>query len=368
MSTEDTVMTSEASTPSPDTTSGASSAPEVTSSPADTSAEPQPSQPGDQTASPPAAPADTKETLLDAVKKVLEPKADNPGGEAAAAQGKEGTDPNTATPPTDAELEDEPPEEELKGMAAKTRRRVQALLKQRSDLRGQLDALKTPADRWNHFDGFLRQNKLAAEDVNMLLGIGASLRRNDHASFLKGVMPYVTLAQEALGLVVAKDFQPRIEAGEMSEAVAKQMTAERLKNLRLQNEADFAEKNRQTEAQQRQAADTARSLETAINNWEAGIKAQDPDYDRKATMVMRASEALILRRGRPNNVQAAVALAKAAYDEVNADIRRMAPAPRPTAPAPAAAARSTMNGASHEPKSMREAAEMALQRMRERAN
>jgi hypothetical protein len=61
--------------------------------------------------------------------------------------------------------------------------------------------------------GYLREHQLAPDDVNMLLGVGASLRRGDFQGFLNGVMPYVQAAQEALGLRLPPDLPSTVEDG-----------------------------------------------------------------------------------------------------------------------------------------------------------
>jgi hypothetical protein len=106
----------------------------------------------------------------------------------------------------------------------------------------------------------------------------------------------------------------------------------------------------------------ANAVQAAVTTWETETKGRDPDYALKAPAVLRISQALIAEQGRPKTAEAAVAMAKAAYEEAGRMFAAVRPAPRPTASVPSGAR--AVNGARAEPTTMMEAAIRGLERSR----
>lgn len=347
------VASSTEGAPAPTDTSIASPATADTQAPADT---------GDNTASPPDAPVSDRDALLQVVKDVVKADPKNPskgeGDPAAPDTADPAKDPVTGADP----LETDPTEDELKGMHPRTQKRVGRLLAQRNEARATVATLQPNADRWQQFDGYLRKNDLAGEDVNLLLGIGAALRRGDFKAFRDGVMPYVDLANQALGDALPADLQAKVDAGEIAADAAKELSTTRFANARLQSEATARETAATATRQAEESNRTFHTVSTAVTEWEQGIKARDPDYDRKAKLVERFSIALVAEKGRPTTAAAAVKLAQDAYDEASRTYAAMRPAPVPTRPAPSSAAGPTT--ARREPTSLMEAAMQGLERSR----
>lgn len=323
------------------------------------------SSPGDNAASPPDAPVDDRAELLKVVRDVVEAKPKTPpqgeGTTAAPEPASPDPDPN-AQPPADP-LDTDPTEEELKALHPRSKARIEKLLSQRNGFRTELETLKPDADKWKQMHGYLTQHDLAAEDVNLLLGVGAALRRGDFKAFRDGVAPYLRLADEALGLALPDDLQAKVDAGELSQETAVQFSTTRFSNNRLQqtvqanNEA--AEAARQAEAEAR----VNQAVTQSVTSWEQGVQARDPDYAKKAPMVLRYSQALIAELGRPRTPEDAVALAQRAYAEVNATFAAARPAPVPTRRQPSGA--QAVNGTARpEPASMMEAVMRGLEAAR----
>lgn len=341
------------------------------STPVDTSADTQASAPTGETPASPAAPEtpqDDRAALLAIVQDAVKPKADpeNSGSEGEAA--KPGEDPKTDTDPNaQAEPETDPTDDELKALAPRTRKRIEKLLKQRGEARAEAETLKPAAALWQQFDGYLKQNDLAAEDVNLLLGVGATLRRGDFKGFLEGVMPYVTAARQHLGLDVTPDLQAKVDAGEMTLEAATELSIARMTNSRLEAQAK-QQTTEQQQAQQREAHQrTAASIKTAVETWESGVRSRDPDYAKKMATVNRVSQALIAQHGQPMTVEAAVELAQRAYDETNTMLKGMIPAPSPSRSTPKAIDTASNGNMRAQPGSLMEAATMALERYHARA-
>jgi len=317
-----------------------------------------------------------RDGLLAAVRKVVEtkpepgatPSSSDAGDQAqdqtsqdqAAATGKPGETPGAQTEPSQPDpTEADPTEAELKKLRPETRRRFERLLSQRNEARQTLESLQPEIAQHRQLQGYLQQHQLAPDDVNMLLGVGASLRRGDYQGFLDGVTPYVMAAQEALGLRVSQDLQKQVDEGLIDDATARELT--RTRHRAVQAEARLQDVNKTVTAdRQVQQVEKVRS---AVDVWEEGIRRRDPDYAHMQGAVRRYAQGLLQERGSPKSEQEAVALVQAAYDEVKATFAQARPAPRPTRPAPSSihVATGTPNA---EPRNMKEAVVAALANMR----
>ena len=365
-STSSVTDTSAGSTPAPADTSTPASQPAPS---ADTQA-PASQSSGDTPASTPDAPttepvyATDREGLLAAVKKVTDVAGKNsPQGEPAAKSEPAQPDPG-ATTSTQAAAEtptgDEPSEAELQAATPRTRARIKQLLEQRHAARTEVAALKADADVGRQINGYLTKNNISVKDANLGLAQMAALARGDHKAFLDGVMPYVELSRQALGLAVLPRLQPQVEAGEISDAAARELTRAELARARSDG---LLEQSRAAEAarQQQEVQDRAfHAAAGAITQWESEARSRDPDYAKKAPMVKRFAEGLIAQHGTPTSPDAARALAQRAYEEVNASLAAVRPLPAPTQIAPRGAGGIT--GATPEPRSAKEAGLIAARR------
>ena len=363
---------------------------EAPSSSVDTAAAPPPA-PADATASPSPSSGDTpdsqsspssgdsrqsdREGLLAAVKAVVSPSTDKPAVPSSDADPADGQAPapdqvaasgGQAPPAPDEPLDlnaPDPTPADLKKLRPETRKRFETLLAQRNEVRSQWEQVQPELTQHRQLQGYLSQHNLAAEDVNSLLAVGAALRAGNYQAFLEGVAPYVMAAQEATGLRVARDLQTQVDDGTISEEAAREMTRTRHRAVqaeqRLQEQTTIAT----TEATNRNVM----AIRHGVEQWETNIRTRDPDYPHKANAVRRFSQALLQERGTPQTMEQAVALVQAAYDEANAELRRLRPQPQPTRPAPSGI-HSSGNGAAPptaEPRSMMDAARRALAAMRQ---
>jgi hypothetical protein len=272
--------------------------------------------------------------------------------QAATGDGKPPPDATTPLP--------DPTEAELKKLRPETRKRFETLLSQRNELRQQWEAVVPELTQHRELQGYLQQHQLAPEDVNTLLGVGAALRRGDYQSFLQGVTPYVMAAQEALGLRISNDLQQQVNEGLIDERAAQELT--RTRHRAAQAEARLLDANRvATTAQQVQ---NVTGIRDAVDVWEQSIQRRDPDYAQMSGAVRRYAQGLLQERGVPQTQQQAVAMVQAAYDEVKATFARVQqPVLRPTRPTPSSIHVAT-GAPNSEPRSIKEAALMALANMR----
>jgi len=353
---------------SPTDSNAAASSPASETTTTTTETQPSSGETADPSPSRGDTPLSDRDGLLAAVRAVVKPQETPALSEDnAATQGQDtdtvgttGADPGTPT--TDANTtpttEADPTEAELRKLRPETRRRFERLLGQRDEARQALEQARPDLEQHRQLQGYLREHQLAPDDVNMLLGVGASLRRGEYQAFLNGVMPYVQAAQEALGLRFAPDLQQQVDDGLITEDTAREVTRTRFR-------ANQAEGRLQEETTARTQETQGRAIEAvrvAVATWEDGIKKTDPDYALKAVAVQRFSQALMQERGIPRTPADAVKLVQDAYADATAQFARVRPPPRPTRAAP-----SGINGVSHgatqEPKTMKEAALMALSNM-----
>lgn len=270
----------------------------------------------------------------------------------------DGTPAQTQQVVDDQNLPD-PTEAELAKLQPTTRKRFERLLAQRNQARRELETLRPELEKSRQLQGYLTQNQLAPDDVNLLLGVGASLRRGDYKAFLEGVTPYVMAAQEALGLRLPRDLQSQVDQGLVTAEVASEMTRTRWRAGEAEHRL-----NEQITANTRQNQQAVLTqVQSAVDSWEANIRTRDPDYPQKAVAVRRFAQALLQERGAPRSVQEAVGLVQSAYDEATRELMRVRPAPKATRAVPTGNQGSTVS-APRAPQTMKEAALAALAGMR----
>lgn len=315
-------------------------------------------------ASPSDARPDDHAALLGVVKQVTRPENSGSEGRSASQQGsavapQQATGAPQSAPPTADPLDIDPSAQELEGFAPPTRKRVERLLKQRNDARVEIERLKEPAGKWQQLYGYLTQHKLAAEDVNLLLGIGAHMRAGNWRAVRDGMAPYWQLANEALGDMLPQDLQARVSNGEITQDMAAEMSRIRHQNIRLNG----MQKASEQEANQVASQQNAQAVNNAVTAWEQQIIQRDPDYARKAGAVLRNSQALMSQHQGAMTPADAVRIAQQAYDEVNGWAGQWRPAQNtPIRPGPQGTR--AINGARPEPRNLMEAALLGLQRSR----
>ena len=243
-----------------------------------------------------------------------------------------------------------------------TKNKVNKLLKQRRELRREVEVLRPDANVGNRVSSFARENDLAPDDIVFGLNAMAAVRRGDYASFYKALAPYVRKAQEVLGLVLPDDLGGRVQGGHMSEQTARELAVTRFRQERAELEA--RENAERSSAQQIQYVQN--DVQRAVTTFEERLAANDPDYAAKADAIKRTAQALLHERGgKIGTVQDALEIVQAAHREVSNQYRRFAPAPRATSASP--------NGFSQQPnarpapKNMMEAALAGLENARRQA-
>jgi len=307
---------------------------------------------------------DSKETLLDAVLKVVPttPEADvldAPGDKSDTPQSqpkdedKADAEADEASDDT-SDDDDAPPE-----TTPAVRKKINKLLRQRRELRDEVSRLAPTAEIGNELQTFAATNDLSGDDIIRALHLTAAIRHGDYEGFYKAIGPYVRRAQEYLGIVLPDDLHARVEKGEMTFKSAAEFARTRYDSERVQAENQSVRAAHVATRVQSLQTDVQRTV-TAFEN---RLAASDPDYKAKADSVRRTAQAILFERGGTiNTVEDALAITREAYDEVNKQFRRLQPAPRATSQLPNGHGQTP--AARAQPKTLMEAALQGLQTSR----
>jgi len=340
------VVTSEPSAPAPAPDAPASAAPDRPAEPA-------------QSAS--ATQDEGKQTLLEAVLEAMPEKASRPDPDIVQLPGVTS---DAASEKPDQEKADESESPEDRALAKdeldprwseRTKTRFQRLLAER-------DSYRTDAEVAIGFRKFLADNGIDRPGLEVMLDITTALRRGDFQTFHAGIMPYVELAEQALGLRVAPDIQRDVQTGHMTSEAAARMTQERIQRQLAEGRAQDYERGQQQQVAQRQSAELRNALAGAVNQWEAQTAKTDPDFALKQRAAKDIVWSVLRESGQPATPQQAVLVAQEAYRRAGEHLRAAQPAPRATHAVPSSAHRS--NGAMAAPKTLMEAALQGLARSR----
>jgi hypothetical protein len=247
------------------------------------------------------------------------------------------------------------------------RTRITKLLEQRRELQSavaRLRALEPSAQAADSVTRYLRDNDIGRDDFLQGLQMMSDLRKGDFQRFYAGIVPYVKLAEEYLGISLPPDLQEQVRQGHMTTQAAQAFSRERMErvlhqnNLQRQQQA-FGQYAQATKAQvQRNALNAlANQVKNKVNAWEASIAQSDPDYAAKKTAVQEKMWAVVRERGVPKTPKHAVQIAQEALRRVNVDYQRWAPARRPTSRIPSSTGRTA--GVTPEPRNLLEAVQQA---------
>jgi len=251
--------------------------------------------------------------------------------------------------PVEAEMAEDPDETELAEYKPKTRKRIEKLL-------GERNVLRQEREQYAPFVEAMTNHDINQQDMSLLLGAGAALRKGDFDAFLAGVMPYVENAQAMVGQRLSPDLQDQVNQGYVSPEAARELAQRRASELHQQGEAQRTQERNQNQAVQEHAY----RVQASINDWEKSISQRDPDYSQKQDAVRRYAQALIQEKGMPQSAEQAVEYAETAYREVSELTKSVAPQRQPTRRTPSGVHSSNAQGAKTEPTSFLEAAMQGL--------
>lgn len=310
---------------------------------------------------------DDRSELLKIAQDAVKPKdetgdkePDEPEAKGGPAPAKPDEKPDAATQKVEDKDKDKLPEiteDEIKGYDRRSQKRIRQLIAEKKELAAKLSTLEPTATVGQEFQSFIETHKLSNEDTNLLLNVGAALKRGDFEAFLKGVMPYVQIAQEATGAKLPADLQAKVDEGMIDAELAREHARLRAAKDTLQGRVQESEQDRQA----REAQDFQVAVRAAVTDWEARIRQTDPDYAAKQGTVLQFSKAIAMDKGPPRTVAEAVKLAQDAYEEANKLFGTFKAPVQPTRPSPSSGSQ-VATSASPEPRNLMEAALAGLRK------
>jgi len=280
----------------------------------------------------------SKESLLDAVQKVVasteEPTVEGEKAKEAALkelkpeEGEKEEDDESNT-----ETESSATEEVPESVPAPIKKKLRKLQKEALKYKHEVENLKPSAEIGQQLQNYASSNNLSSEDVVFALDLAAMVSRNDYESFYKVISPLIRHAQEVTGVVLPQDLQGMVEQQQMTPQAAAEFARTRFERAQYENQARQMQQVQETQ----QVSQVKDNVQRSVSAFEQRLAAQDPDYKAKADAVRRAAQAMLFERGgRISNQHEALQIVQAAYNEVNAQYRRIKQPVRATAPTPGA--------------------------------
>lgn len=297
-------------------------------------------------------------SLIDSVKEALSDKEKSPGsGEqdladpvVPKAEGQK--------PEAQPAIDDEITEDELKTYGPKTQRRMRQLLGARTELRQQVESLKPKAERVESLDQFLQQNGMTAREHAVMLELGALLVR-DPFQARERLTPIIAKLDEIVGNVLPPELEERVSLGYLTREDARRLVKAERRETLTREQTEQQQREREQTEQRRQAEAQVAEAKRVGNEWEATVKAKDPDWPMKQQRFAEKLKIEVYEKGAPSSASAAVEMFNRIYDSVTKEITRFAPRRQEVRHVSADAASSRADA---EPKTALEAARLALAR------
>jgi hypothetical protein len=321
----------------------------------------------DVVASAESSPAETKGEdkgdMLAAVKAALKPEA-----EKTPDSGEQGSKPETTEAPAkEGEAEDDSgdlTEEELARLRPKTRKRIDNLLKDRSDRDTKIAEIEPKAAQFDKLVRFIDEADLTKDEVNKLFDVGKDLKQNPIRAY-EVLRPIMDQLEQIVGVRLPEDLQNAVRLGQITEAHAQELSSARGRSTVTQQQLERRDRQDQTRQERDKFEGRVNEVSGKVSEWERSQEKSDPDWKLKQPRIKDRIDLEILRR-RQNEptyfptAEEAISLSKKALEEVNAEFKKLAPARREIRPGhtDAAATRSTA-----QPKTALEAAKLAVAKM-----
>ena len=222
---------------------------------------------------------------------------------------------------------------------------------------------KTGADSFRQITEYMDQTGLTGGEVAEGFAIMGLLKSGETANLQKARDWFAERLQgldEHLGITLPADLREKVEDGLVDEDVAKELARTRAEKALLENRTELQRQSDDEARQKSEAQATVSQMAAAVQQWESGIKAKDPDYAaKKAELVETQVRSLIQQRGAPpRNADEALELVRTAYGKINEILKPLVAKPRPVTPSPTGMSAP----ASPAPASLRAAIDAALQR------
>lgn len=306
---------------------------------------------------------DDKGDMLSAVKAALKPKtektsdSDEPGSKseedpAAAAKkegAKEGTDPDDLS------------EEELAHLRPKTRKRIDNLLRDRTDRDRKIAEIAPKAEQFEKIVGFVEEAGLSKDEVNDGFAVMRDLKREPYKAYqrLKPIM--AQLANMFGEGDLPDDLRQDVATGRITEQRARELVNARSLTTLASTQATESARQEQQRREREARESTVQDVASAVTEWERSKEKSDPSWKLKQPRVMEIVKLEIFERQRTDpsyfpTKDEALRFSSDALARVEKELKAFVPRPRAITPTPDAG--STRSVA--KPTNAVEAAKLAL--------
>lgn len=191
---------------------------------------------------------------------------------------------------------------------------------------GKLKAAETDAQRYRNVETFIGEQGLTGDEAAELLQIGGLIKTNPVEAW-KRVLPTIQQLAIAAGEVLPADLRQRVQAGEVSQEVAMDLSRQRAANQSLTARQNWERES----SQQRQVVELQQQIGSTVNSWESERRARDPNFEAKLPAIEREVAWLQSKEGKPRSVEGVREQLQRAYTAVSASFA----APTPAAAKPA---------------------------------
>lgn len=291
--------------------------------------------------------AETKATLLDAVRDAVAPVEETPEDTLDSDDGIELE--SSSERPIDGDVEANAADDPHGDNKEENRRYDE--IPRFKQLREQRDTFKEGHEAYSNIRSFMDQSGLNDQEVAELYQLGALIKTDPQAS-----IAHIDKLSENLkmhfGMTLPEDLQSQVDEGLVYPETASELAQSRSQVSRLEQQNSQLAEQRQAEVQ----TQSREILSNAVVDWEASVTKSDPDYAMKQSFVEDQVNVLVSQNGRPQTAQEAVKMADEALATVNERLKVMRPAKSSTRPNTSG---HVSTNASPAPKTLAEAVRMA---------
>lgn len=295
--------------------------------------------PDSQDVNEPSSSSDVEQTMEDAILSVVgSPVEDEDFSEQEYDPSNEAPDPSPESVEQTGELNDEPPVAEADEGEAFIQmmrdnevplgkiERFQELIHERKQLRTENSELIGVRDNLSNIEAHAKQAGLSQDQIVNWFSMPVMLATEPEKA-QQLLAEFMSDMSKRTGHTLNSDLQQKVDDGYMDEESARELSKSRADLERQQRQAE-------AEAEQRRVNESAhqqQNIVNAVNAFQQSVQSSDPDYSpEKHEFVKRELTALVAAGGMPESTEEAVALAKAAHQNVSERLSAFKPTPRPT--------------------------------------
>jgi hypothetical protein len=210
----------------------------------------------------------------------------------------------------------EPDDEAFSDVPFHKHPRFQQLLRQRN-------SFKQDAESHRNVQSFLENNSLSSEEAADGLIIMGLMKHNPVEAWQR-LKPTIQKLLVAAGEVLPGDLQAMVEAGQMDQGAALEVSRARAGVSSVNVQRSFE----QQRMQRQQHTQASQALSGSADDWETKRRRNDPNFDAKFVPLQKEVLFLQQTEGKPNMPQGVLEQLEKAYKAVNAQFKPAAPAPQ----------------------------------------